>query len=165
MSLIYKAFFSVTLMMIAATTSLACLCYSISPEESFKSADVVFVGRLLGETSPRKKLFEVEQIVKGSGPAKLEVDISCYIDTFLFADNHRFLMYAKKQGSELVIVGCPSGPFDVKGEITTELLSDSVSSNPVNKVSMWEIATITAVFVSISLSVGYLVETVRKRRK
>src|SRR6185503_14149742 len=60
------------LTLVASDTALACNCFPLSPAESFKNADVVFEGELLGITrlppASRYSLayrFKVRKAVKG----------------------------------------------------------------------------------------------------
>jgi hypothetical protein len=149
------------IVLLAAIPSLACMCAGPREEESFKGADVVFIGKLAGSAGQQKEVFEVQQVLKGAGTGKLEVDTSqiCDFHIFLGGQGTTYLVYAQKDRGKLSLKSCGGTRPVEEAKIPVANFCHDYG----RQLSLREKASITTVCVLLSLSLGFLVTTLRKR--
>jgi hypothetical protein len=130
-------------------------------EESLRRAYVVFVGKLLDRADQNEEVFEVQQVIKGAVSGRREVDTSqiCDFDIFLGGQGSTYIVYAQKHLGMLSLASC-SGTRQIEA---SKIQAVAACSNYERQPSLRETTIVTAICVSLSLSLGYLVNTVRKR--
>jgi hypothetical protein len=162
--LVQKLIFIGVLILGAAVPVLACTCVAPDADDSLSRSDVAFFGTLVevAHPNPSKINFEVHNSLKGTAFGRIEVDTShaCDSDMFLMGTGRTYLVYAKKTQGKLILPSC-SGTRQF-AEIFT--VSNCTGLYP-HRRSFLETAAITAICVSLSLSVGCLVTYLRKRKR
>jgi hypothetical protein len=131
-------------------------------EESFRRADVVFVGKLLASDEKNKTAFEVQQVIKGAASGTLKVDTSqiCEYDIFLGEQGNTYVVYAQKHQGMLSLKACGGTRQIEDSKVPVVATCNYVDER---RPSLRENMIVTAICVSLSLSLGYLVNIVRKR--
>jgi hypothetical protein len=141
---------------------LACWCRESNTKANFEQADVVFTGRVVNvyRSYPSEKtLFDVTESAKGSAHSQIEIDGSL-CDVHLIPGMN-YVVYAEELEGRLWALSC-GGTRELDVPVNTlEIGCDVTELRP----SFAETAIVTAICVSLSLSIGYLVSSLRKRKK
>ena len=144
----------------SAVVCFGCDCLDLSPPESFRAADLVFVGSAAAVTdsgSDRNVTFRVEQVLKGTptGPVVITSHMSDCDRSF--QTGNAYVVYARQSGAQLIAPTC----------LSTHVLPGLVAQQPIIRYTSSPRygyrATVAGVILLLALAVGYIVGRASKR--
>ncbi|PWT89597.1 MAG: hypothetical protein C5B55_11120 [Blastocatellia bacterium] len=149
--------------------SYACECRTMSTEESFRQADAVFVGKVVSiePFGPWQKVtFDVNWQSKGDSSS----DVSLYqasspID-FQFDTDRTYFVFANKSDGRLFASRCSGTRVYSRcgnGGVTARVFRVADVSMGHREYSYTEMALITGISVSLSMSLGFILGRLRRR--
>ena len=158
----------------AYSVAYGCDCRTLNSEESFQQAESVFYGRVVGiERSGIKQevIFEVKRTLKGIPAEKITLHQGESNCDFEFVPGWSYLVYANASSEGLSASTCSSTRFVTsrrcgsgRGAGLGVFRSVDVLRSR-SHFTLGEIALVTAVFVSLSLSIGFFVTRFWRRRQ
>ena len=99
------------MLLLAARVCFACDCNTLSPAESFKAADLVFVGSVVSSDQSagyENSKFRVEQILKGSNREEVVIAGQMTDCDFAFQTGYAYIVYARQSESRFFASACMS---------------------------------------------------------
>ena len=109
---------TISTMLVAASICLACDCITLSPAESFKEADFVFVGSVITSdvSSPPANAtsvvttatFRIDQVLKGPPTDQVKITGHMTDCDFLFQTGYAYIVYARQAEGKLLASACMS---------------------------------------------------------
>lgn len=147
-------------MLFSAAVCLGCDCLDLSPPESFKAADLVFVGSATAVTSSgpdRNVTFRVEQVLKGTPTGQVVITSHMSDCDRSFPTDNAYVVYARQSDGKLIAPTC----------LSTRVLPSLVSQQPIIRYTSWPgygyRAAVAGVILLLTLAVGYIVGRASKR--
>ena len=99
------------MLLLAAEVCFACDCNTLSPSESFKAADLVFVGSVASSDQSAgyvNSKFRIEQVLKGSNREEVVIAGQMTDCDFAFQTGYAYIVYARQSESRLFASTCMS---------------------------------------------------------
>ncbi len=141
----------------AATVCFACDCETLSPPESFKAADLVFVGNVVASdpaaqvnTTFRNTTLRVEQVLKGTANDQVVITGMSNCD-FPFQTGHSYIVYARQSDGKFFAGICMSTKAIRGGPSEQPLIHYASPPRYGYRV------IVTGVLLLLALAVGYIV--------
>jgi hypothetical protein len=160
---------SVALLLLSAESGFACSCLKVpSIDESFRDADAVFFGQAVdGSYSGVEVKFRVERAWKGVSFSEVTVLTSNSSCGFLFEEGESYVVYASKMSGGEYATGACSGTVHIKhaGEQLASLKGKATLPLTPAPTNYWKIGLTTALFVSLSLGLGFLLRLLIRIRR
>jgi hypothetical protein len=165
MSRISTVILAAMLIAMASVSALACDCLTKSASESFKIADIVFIGKAIGverSDSSTNTTFEVRDSLKGSPVNTVVVSGLTDCDAQFYL-GWTYVVYAEQIEGRMLASSCLSTrPIDAADELNVKRKGVRCRYHERSR-SYGSIAVVTGACVMLSLSVGLLVGAIRKR--
>jgi hypothetical protein len=139
----------------------ACLCLPPSQAESFKAADSVFIGTVLGEKmvgASHLSAFQIEQPFKGNDAGVVVVESEGFDLDSPFAQGATYLVYAKRFGDHLIVGPCSRTIALEVGNCQQPVFESEPKqeATPNQSGDYWKILSFTGLTVFLSISIGLL---------
>ncbi|HKZ01448.1 MAG TPA: hypothetical protein VJ180_04370 [Pyrinomonadaceae bacterium] len=102
---------SLVTVLVAAAVCFGCDCNDLSPPESFKAADLVFVGNVLTSNSSAAEAtstFRVEQVLKGTQTGQAVITSHMTNCDFSFQTGSTYIVYARQSDGKFFASTCMS---------------------------------------------------------
>jgi hypothetical protein len=157
-------------MLFAYSVAYGCDCATLTSEESFSQADLVFQGRVIRiepTGSDRTVTFEVKRFLKGPSTNYISLYQGKSNCDFQFVEGWSYLVYANASGGRFVASTCSSTQvynYRRCGSGRFESRSVYLGTLRPTHFGYGEMALITAFSVSLSISVGFLATRLWRRR-
>ena len=148
------------MLLLAAEVCFACDCNTLSPAESFKDADLVFVGSVVSSDQSagyENSKFRVEQVLKGSDREEVVISGQMTDCDFAFQTGYAYIVYARQSERRLFASSCMS---------TRAIYVPSARPAGIHYKSPPRIgyrAIVAGVVILFALAVGYFVGRFRTR--
>jgi len=139
---------------------LACDCLDLSPPDSFKAADLVFVGNVVasnGTASEPNATFRVEQILKGTQSGQVVIASHMTDCDRSFQTGNTYIVYARQWDGTFFAPTCLS---------TTLVHAPAAQQPPIRYTPSSRYGyrvTVAGVILLLALVVGYMVGRSWKR--
>jgi len=156
---IMKFIVSLFTISVAATVCFACDCNTLSPSDSFKAADLVFVGNVIKSDKSESEVtttFRMEQVLKGIDNG--QVVITGYMSDcdYSFYTGNAYIVYARRSEGKFIASICMS----------TKLFYAPPQPTFIHYTSPPRLgyrAVVAGIVLFVALGVGYLVGRVWPR--
>jgi hypothetical protein len=160
---------SVALLLLSAGSGFACGCVNVpSVAESFQDADAIFFGQAVDVNySGDKVKFRVERSWKGVGASEVTVLTSNSSCGFPFYKGESYVVYASKMpGGEYATGACSqTAHVSQGGEQLIYLQGKAPLPLTTAPTNYWKIGLTTALLVSLSLGLGFLLRLLVRIRR
>ena len=158
-------------MLFAYSVAYGCDCATLTSEESFRQADLIFQGRVVRiESSGLDRIvtFEVKRFLKGPSTNYISLYQGKSNCDFQFVEGWGYLVYANAVGGRFVASTCSSTQvynYRRCGSGRFESRIVYLGTLKPTRFGYGEMALITAFSVSLSISVGFIATRLWRRRK
>jgi hypothetical protein len=108
---IVKIIVSLFTVLVAATVCFACDCKTLLPPDSFKAADLVFVGNVISSDKSESEVnssFRVEQVLKGTNNGQVVITGHNSDCDYSFQTGNAYIVYAHQSNGKFFASTCMS---------------------------------------------------------
>ena len=156
---IVKIIVSLFTVLVAATVCFACDCNTLSPPDSFKAADLVFVGNVISSDKSASEVnttFRVEQVLKGTNNGQVVITGHMSNCDYSFQTGNAYIVYARQSDGKFLASICMSTKMFYAPPQPTFI---HYTSPP----RLGYRAVVAGVVLLVALGVGYLIGRVWPR--
>ena len=147
-------------LLLGAGVCLACDCLDLSAPDSFKAADLVFVGSAVtvnNSGTEGNTAFRVEQVLKGTQTGQVVISGHMTDCDRLFQSGNAYVVYARQSDGKFVAPTC----------LATHVLPGLVAQQPIIRYTSSPRygyrAVVAGVILLLALGLGYIVGRGSKR--
>src|SRR6266853_3028397 len=137
--------------LVGATVAAGCDCTTLSPPESFKAADLVFIGSVVNSDSSSTDVnstFRVEQVLKGTNSGQVAITGHKSDCDFSFLTGNAYIVYARQSDGKFFASTCTS---------TKTIGAQQAFIHYTSPPRYGYRATVAGIILLLALAVGYIV--------
>jgi hypothetical protein len=162
--------FSFIVIILAAESAFACTCVRSPVEEEFRNADAVFLGRVVsvgGFLSSGGAKLKVEKLWKGVSLDEVTVYTVPSLCAFSFEEGQNYVIFGGRNPEGKLGTWVCSNSTNVRYNHAAEVLpylerQGTIPLAP-GPAAFWGVGLITALFVSLSIAVGFVAKKIFRR--